>query len=252
MTRRRTPPTVKILRYLRYARDALRGYSIPSGVKIPFDRTVLSYKMRKVISRGDYEADELKFALDHVGPTSRVLELGGGIGYVSAGIQMRQPGAHVTSFEANPQTAAFHRRVMTLNGLTNYQLHNAILGDASKGETCSFHVSRDFWASSTYRGKGTREITVPVVDALTFLRSNSFDLLVIDIEGGEAGLVELLDKPYFQAIVMELHTTVIGPEATANMRHKLELLGYRLRDGSWDAPQSVCVFELKPDAVRNS
>lgn len=252
MIKKRTPPILKLLRYLRHIRDELRGYAMPLGVKFPFDRTALSYKMRKVISRGDYEADELRFAIERADRTSRILELGGGIGYVSAGIQTQRPGAHVTSFEANPQTAAFHKRVMTLNGLTNYQLYNAVLGDASKGDTCSFHVSRDFWASSTYRGKGTREITVPVVDALDFLQSNSFDLLVIDIEGGEAELVELLDKPYFRVIVMELHTAVIGLEAAANLRRKLESLGYRLREGNWDAPQSVCVFELNVPAVRNA
>lgn len=252
MARKRTPLLVKIPRYVRYFRDALRGYATPFGVRIPFDKTILTYTMRKVISRSDYETDELRFTLDYVDDTTRILELGGGIGYVSAVILTQRSGAHVTSFEANPQTAEFHERVMKLNGLTNRRLYNAVLGDTSKGDTCSFHVSREFWASSTYRRHGTQEIEVPVVDARTFLRSNSFDLLLIDIEGGEAELVELLDQPYFRTIVMELHTDVIGPKATEDLLRKLEMLGYRLRDGSWHALPSVCVFELNEGSANRA
>jgi FkbM family methyltransferase len=235
----------RVLSYARLARDSLRGYATPYGIKIPLDRKLLGPRLRKYISRGEYEFDEIELIMKVIKPGSAVLELGGGIGFVSAFLQRNVPQTHVTSFEANPKIAVLHDRVMRINGLRSFTLKNAILGDDTFNKEISFYLDKDFWGSSTYpRRPGQPSISVPVVNLNEFLRGKSFDMLVMDIEGGEFDVIMMLAEPAFKTIVMELHSDVLGEAKVGGMLRKLDEMGYRLVNAPAHGLPPICHFAL--------
>jgi FkbM family methyltransferase len=241
----RSSPLSRALSYARLARDSIRGYATPYGIKIPLDRRLLGPRLRKYISRGEYEFDEIELIMKVILPGSKVLELGGGIGFVSAFLQRNVPQTHVTSFEANPKIAEFHECVMRLNGLRSFLLKNAVLGDDTFSNSVSFYLDSDFWGSSTYpRRPGQTSIAVPVINLNKFLNSESFDILVMDIEGGEYDVMMMLDAPAFKTIVMELHSDVLGEAKVGEMLNKLSKMGYRLVNAPAHGLPPICHFAI--------
>ena len=234
----------KPVRYARYFFDEMRGYAEPYGIKVPFDRRLLTYTMRKILSRWDYETDEVDLALHHLRPGDRILDLGGGIGYVSARLQREGNDVHVTSFEPNPAAARHYRRIMAANDLNNHTLVEGVLGDRGKAETVTFNLHDEFWASSAQRESGrSRPIEVDVVDQHQWLAEHRYDMLLMDIEGGEGDVIALLQEPVFRVIIMELHADVLGTDKTGAVLDKLGALGYQFTNGTTQALPSVCVFE---------
>lgn len=63
---------------------------------------------------------------------------------------------------------------------------------------------------------------------VTLLEDPQFDILMVDIEGGEVEFVELMDRPYFKAIIAKIHDGILGDEKTDRLMQKLEMLGYTL------------------------
>ena len=238
-------------RYARHLADEVKGYASPYGVRVPFDKKLMSFRIRKLISRWEYEREEAFFALKNLRPDTRILELGGGIGFVSARIQQWGERVHVTSFEPNPRAGAHYRKVMDANGLANFSLHSAVLGDKGKSEKVEFAIHREFWASSTSgESRHGTALEVEVVDQRSWLANNRYDMLIIDIEGDEAGFVELLEAPVFRVIVMELHTDVLGFKTVDALLGTLRRLGYDLTNGFWETPPHVCVFKRRSEVAQ--
>lgn len=236
----------KVIRYLNYFYDEIRGYAEPHGVKIPFDRQLLTYTMRKVLSRWDYETDELNLALPYISSAKNVLDLGGGIGFISARLQQMNNDLHVTSFEANPAVASHYLKVMETNKLARFELMKGVLGDRAKSSSVKFNVPKEFWGGSlTRESENQKTVDVEVFDQVKFLEDHQFDLLMMDIEGGEYEVVDLMDKAYFKAIIAEIHDDILGDEKTERLLKKLEALGYTLLNPSPEGLHSVCVFEKR-------
>ena len=98
------------------------------GVRLAVDPRVLSPAMVATFYSGVYERDEADLIRSTLAPDDRVLELGGGVGFIGtiAALAVRDP-AQVLIVEANPQLIPLMERNFNLNGVKPV-LWNGVLG----------------------------------------------------------------------------------------------------------------------------
>ncbi|MFN0115927.1 MAG: FkbM family methyltransferase [Paracoccaceae bacterium] len=183
------------------------------GIKVPFVPSIITPKIERPMRRNRYEGGEA-LALRHVlRPGDRVLELGAGVGLLSA-LSALAPGVErVTAVEANPDLIPLIRETHRLNGVTTVDLKNGIAA-AEPGEGVAFYLRPDFWASSMEPASRpyTRVVTLPRFALADLVAEADPTVIVCDIEGGEMGLFGAADLSRVRALVMELHPKVYGGE----------------------------------------
>ncbi len=183
-----------------------RGMRFPHNPAVPLGRSAAALRQDR------YEARETEAALRVVRNGDVVLELGGGIGYMSTLLATHRAPAHIHVFEANPALIPYIRAVHAENGVTNATVHHAILGP--EAGTVPFHVRRNFLASSLSPQEGTEVLeTIEIAQraAAEVLAELRPTVLICDIEGAEADLLPQMDLSGLRAAMIELHPQWIGP-----------------------------------------
>ena len=194
----------EICRPGRLATYALRG----SPVKVCVRHATRDVDILvEIFARGMYEPPpEVAGALRDRQP--RVLDLGGNVGLFGAFAFARLSAASVTSLEPDPENAEVLRSCIEINGLGDRW--TAVDAAASTAAGTLRFRGGDF-ADSRAAGPGEQgTIEVPRVDAVALMPE--FDLLKIDIQGGEW---PLLRDPRFRAakvgaLVLEWHMIGAG------------------------------------------
>ena len=163
-----------------------------SGIKIPLDTAVFSKTIVNAIKDGWYEQEEASQLPRIIEPGERVLEIGGGIGYVSALVARDARTAAVRVFEANPLLIPIIENIHRINGVTGVEVRNGVLSHDLVNPTSKFYVRHDFWASSLVEKPWgyDKVIDVPNVSFQGELEAFCPSLIICDIEGGELGLFE--------------------------------------------------------------
>ncbi|WP_439110789.1 FkbM family methyltransferase [Lentibacter sp.] len=183
------------------------------GVRVPKDPAVITPRIRRSLRLNGYEGKEVNAALRVVNSGDTVLELGGGIGYVSTILAKKRDVKAIHTFEANPHLIDFHRQMHRLNDVTTITTHNALLA-ARKGKPQSFYVRENFLASSlepevtNMPVKSVEEVEVLGIN--TMFNKIKPDVFICDIEGAEADLLPHLKYTGLRAAVIELHPQWIG------------------------------------------
>jgi FkbM family methyltransferase len=176
------------------------------------------------IVAGHYELPErtlLKDALEH---DDVVLELGAGVGVVSAICAQRLGSSRVHAFEANPNLIPLANDTYNLNGVAP-SIENSILANA-EGEQ-KFYLERDFWSSSTVkRSSDAIEVSVPVRRLVGEIERIRPTFLIVDIEGGEAEIFQDASLPHVKKVLIELHPHVVGAAAIARVRRAFAAAGF--------------------------
>ena len=180
------------------------------GLKVPAVGPHISVPLRNQLIDGLYELPEITAAQALVKANDRILELGTGLGVVSSLVSRTQIGVTVESYEANanllPSIAALHK----INSITAVNVTNAVLVSGPSG-TRTFFLHDSFAESSLHETPHMRDsVTVPALnfnEVATRLRP---DILLCDIEGGEADLFKDIDLSSFRALIIELHPGVIS------------------------------------------
>ncbi len=193
--------------------DAIAGGVIKSrGMRFPKDPQIIQGRVRKLLRTNGYEAKETEAALRVVKEGDVVLELGGGIGYMSTLVATKRAIKSVHSFEANPQLIPYIRKVHAANGVTNAHVTNAILGPR-KGSV-DFYVRDPMLGSSMDVLEGEVDppsIKVDVLNAKPVIADIKPTVLICDIEGAEVDLIPKLDLSGIRAAILETHPQWIGP-----------------------------------------
>ncbi len=203
------------------------------GIEIAHDPAIISPKIWKRVCRGRYETREIAAAQAMVGAGDRVLELGAGLGLVSAILSKTRPVEKILAIEANPELADFIVDLWKRNGIENADLRSGVMSrEADK--TVDFFLRRDFWSSSMEAGSGKYEKRVEVSswNVTTLVESFEPSVLIVDIEGGEA---ELFGEAGWLAgvrtIMMELHPDRIGIAAVKGIFDALSTEGFAYHAG---------------------
>ena len=182
------------------------------GMRFPVDPSVPLGRSAAALREDRYELRESEAALRLIRKGDVVLELGGGIGYMSTLLATHRAPAHIHVFEANPALIPFIARVHAEKGVANASVHHALLG--AEDGSVPFHVRRNFLGSSQsdIEGSDVREtLTIPQRSAAQVPADIQPTLLVCDIEGAEATLLPQMDLSSLRAAIVELHPQWIGP-----------------------------------------
>ncbi|CUH40683.1 methyltransferase, FkbM family [Jannaschia seosinensis] len=176
------------------------------GVHLTVPDRILRPRIAARLAAGAYEQFEAAAAARCITSGARVLELGAGIGFVSC-ICARGAGAeNLVSVEANPHMRDVIRANLDANGHQAATLLHGAVGAAGAAETVTFRCAPAFWASAIADGSGRgEEVAVPVLRLADLFAAYRPNVVVMDIEGGEAALFDAPWPDHVEAVLMELH-----------------------------------------------
>lgn len=226
------PVRAALRRALDHAYDTYRVNLNPiariGDISICIDRRSLSLPMRQTLYRGDYEAPEMAILARTLAASDRVLELGSGLGLLSIFCARTCGEVNVSTFEGNPAMEPTIRKNYELNGVRP-NLTMAMVGpQAGQGE---FHVRKNFWASSGHAARAhgaVRTVRVPMRALDDEVARCKPTYLIVDIEGGEAGLFDDTQLAGVRKVMIETHPDVIGVDGVARVLGRLRDLGFAL------------------------
>ena len=192
-------------------------------VKIP---AFASNVIRKAIYGGFYEADELKLIKSRLSQDDVVMEVGTGLGLLSAYCAKQIGNDKVYTFEANPALEPAIKDNYVLNEVEP-QLEICLVGDRSG--VSDFYVGKNFWSSSIYnKAEGAKLIKVPIVNFNEKVREIDPTFLLLDIEGGEYEFVKYADFYNIKKLMIEIHNWILTPEQIKFVKHSLAKSGFHL------------------------
>jgi len=194
------------------------------GVRIRVGRH-MSRRVEQAISKGGYERDELRLIGMLLSPSDVVLEVGAGLGVVSAYCAKRLGSSGVFAFEANPDLEPRIRETYALNGVEPTLEMCAIR--ATAGRVTLYRTKHVFSSSIVKRSAEAIPIEVPGKALSYVVEKFRPTLLIVDVEGAEDELFDRAQLPGVTKIMLELHERVIGEAKTRRVRGALTALGFR-------------------------
>lgn len=210
---RSDPPLSRVARFaMTHSRRIVRIGDIAIRLNPGMGAAAVTYMLD-----GRYEKPERRILEHALSAEDRVLELGTGVGYLSALCARKIGNDRVVTFEANPLLRPLIEETYAINSVSP-RVEFCMLGERA-GET-EFYVNDEFWSSSTISRKKRKErcINIPVRafnEAMTTYKPN---FLVIDIEGGEKDLIRYMNLDGVDKVCIELHPWVIGKAAEREVR----------------------------------
>ena len=185
------------------------------NVVVPDPRQLGTARTAEILA-GRYEQQEATLVERYVPDGSDVLELGGGIGFITAITEKTTDdlGTHVV-LEVNPDLLPMLRQVKTVNEL---QVIIDPVAYSSSADTVRLESGNTFTQSSIEESDTDGE-TIPAKSLEALIEE--YDLndfaLIADIEGAEA---ELLDEEFetmashCPIVILELHRSSLGEDLT--------------------------------------
>lgn len=196
---------------------------------VPFFPRIITRRIEKPLRAGRYEKGEIQALRALLRPGDRVLELGGGLGLVSAAAALHPGVEAVWTVEANPELIPVIEKTHALNGVRGATVIHGV-ADGAGGGVAPFYLRRDFWASSMEPDSRPYErvVQVPRIGLGDLIARVRPDVLVCDVEGAELELLSGTDLSTLRALAVELHPKVYGSEAAARLMRRLDDGGLRL------------------------
>jgi FkbM family methyltransferase len=215
----------KLSAWLTYQyRISVRPIVSIEGVRVRVGRH-MSRRVEQAISRGGYERDELRLIGMILSPSDVVLEVGAGLGVVSAYCAKQLGSSRVFAFEANPDLEPRIRETYALNGVEPTLEMCAIR--ATAGRVTLYRTKHLFSSSLIQRNAGALPIEVPGKALSYVVEKIRPTLLIVDVEGAEGELFDRAQLPGVTKIMLELHQRRIGEAKARQVREALTALGFR-------------------------
>jgi FkbM family methyltransferase len=194
------------------------------GFQVFVDTDHYSADVIGTLATGTYEARERGLVAQLVHRGDRVLEAGTAIGVVSMVAASIVGAANISTFDANPQIAADAKRNFEFNDLP-IDSSVGVLRNRSKWNeneiATNFYISKNFVSSRLYASAGAPDVIATVripyaclEDEIKKARAN---VLICDIEGGEADLLLGADLSGIRLIILETHYWAVGHDAIDNL-----------------------------------
>lgn len=197
--------------------------------------------------RGSYEGAEREAILPNLRDDDVVLEIGAGLGLVSALCAQRIGSHRVHAYEANPEMRETIEKTYRQSGVSPY-LTFALVG-AKEGEK-TFYVSDNFFSSSLIDRGNAREIRVPQLAFSRLCEELKPTFLILDVEGAEAEILAGADLAGVRKICVELHPHIIGDAACSQIIAGLIARGFVMKLGY--SRSKTLFFERPDEGVRHA
>ena len=196
------------------------------GIWLPCKHPAIAVGIARQIYFDEYESKEISIVATKLEQHDVVIEVGAGIGYLSAFCAKRIGSERVYAYEANPALIPLIQMVHQRNNISP-TVCNVML---AKGDgTCTFYVEPEFWASSTsQRSPNAQAIQVPQRDLNAELALRKPTFLIVDIEGGESAFFAYAQLTGVNKICLETHADVIGDQGISNVFSRLMEQGFVL------------------------
>ncbi len=207
----------------------------------------MSRRVERTLSKGDYKGEELRLIGALLSPTDTVLEIGAGLGLVSAYCAKRVGSSRVFACEADPDLEPCIRDTYRLNGVEP-NLEMCAVGPRA-GRITLYRDQHLVSTSVVRRRVGARPVEVPGKSLNYLVEKVRPTLLVVDAEGAEGELFDGARLPTVTTVVLELHERVIGPAATDRVRAKLSDLGFAV-DRGFSSPEQLVLRRVAPAESR--
>jgi FkbM family methyltransferase len=181
------------------------------GIDIPV-YLKYGYSVLRFINNGEYEKNEISIIKYTLNKDDKVLELGTGIGFVSAYCSKRIGSDRVFTYEGNASMKPFIKKLYRKNQVDPH-LTIALLGE-SNGKNI-FYENKDSFLSSSMKkapngSRGLKEITeMKLNEVIDKVQPN---YLIMDIEGGEYDIFKIIDFKTINKIQFELHPSILSKE----------------------------------------
>jgi FkbM family methyltransferase len=184
---------------------------ILSGVRVPVDKSIMSDETINKIARGKYEKKEADLVKQIIREDDIVLEIGGGIGFISTVAARLATKGKITSVEANPRLIPYISNVHAINSV-RVEVLNAIVTGQKTGDDLPFYLRKNFWSSSMLSEPAdwTEIVTVKCLFIADLVARVKPTVLIVDIEGAEIELIESNWTSGIRAAIVEVHPRVIG------------------------------------------
>ena len=199
------------------------------------------------IARGKHEREERSFIEEYLPEQTDVIELGAGVGYLTALAANRVTG-NVIAVEANPRLIPVLEKTRETNDL-EYEIVNAAYTGAT--EEIEFPLSTNYKFSSVHK-ESEHTVTVPGTSLEELVSSHDIEncALIVDVEGNEVDLVRE-ELPILEEVcdwlLIEYHSSITG-------REEAEVTKQRLKEGGFSAVghrQGVVLYRKDPNAQRS-
>jgi FkbM family methyltransferase len=221
----------------RWKDDGLRTSFIYQGVNLDIPNALLTERLRDAFQRGYYEAAEASQIPGILQDGERILEIGAGIGFVSALAGLTGKASKIIAVEANPALIGTIKRNHQINNVVA-EVYNEIL---SKEEGIGhLYVHADFWASSLTGWDGARQVEVAKTSFQRRLGEWKPTLIIVDIEGGESTLFDGIDLSGVTRVMLELHQENIGRRGMKHVFDVLSAQGFHY--DQWHSSKDVVTF----------
>jgi FkbM family methyltransferase len=217
------------------------------GVDIPASE-MISPIIRQTINSGVYEFGEITLLKKYLEKQDIVMEIGGGIGFLSGYCAKRVGDHRVFTYEANPVLKDAIQTLHAKNGVSPAVAIAMVANTEDTSKTEKFYVTEDFWSSSPVPPTTEpveRIIEVPVKSFQQELERNQPTLLVVDIEGGEYDLFAQAALDTVRKLIIEVHA-VLGPEKLEGLKANLTDLGFKLIEVIPNCDDEVWYLQRSP------
>lgn len=217
------------------------------GVNIPASE-MISPIIRQTINSGDYEFGEISLLKKYLEKHDTVMEIGGGIGFLSCYCAKKVGSDRVFTYEANPVLKKTIQTLHAKNGVSPSVAIAMVANTEDTSKTEKFYITEDFWSSSPVQPVTElvdRVIEVPVKSFQQELEKNQPTLLVVDIEGGEHDLFAQATLDTVRKLIVEVHA-VLGPDKLAALKANLTGLGFSLIEAIPNCDDQVWYLQRSP------
>jgi FkbM family methyltransferase len=224
-----------------------------SNVRLPTHPS-MPRLLTDAISDGSYERGEAEALLRLVRTGAKILELGGGLGFISALLCKTTKIESYVIVEADSRLLPLINRTHHLNQISNVDIRlGLITADrlALANGRARLALPENFLANSALLiNRGYRETVVPVCSLNDLLEELRPDTLIVDIEGSEAGLFKDADLSSVQTILVEVHPELIGMDGCAAVI--ADILRHGFFQNILETRENVLVFGAREKGHRRT
>lgn len=184
------------------------------------------YSVLRFIDNGKYESSEISIIKNTLEKEDIVLELGTGIGFVSAYCAKKIGSNQIFTFEGNPSLEPLIQKLYSKNKVMPYSTI-ALLGNENGAKTF-YKNENSFLASSAISNPDENQVSFQVKQKKLneIIAQLQPTYLVMDIEGDEFDIFKIINFQSITKIQFELHPSVLTNEQINFIFEKLKEKGY--------------------------
>ncbi|SEW00511.1 methyltransferase, FkbM family [Aliiroseovarius sediminilitoris] len=222
-------------------------YSI-DGIDLDIPLHCLNDNLKQQLQNEHYEWKEVNGLKRHLKKGDRVLDLGGGAGYIAIQAARIAGAGNVATVEASAEMVQAIGRNLVLNHAEAVRvLHGAVVPDDFSGGSVEFDVKPAFWSSAIAVGprKGAAQrIKVPALRLSDLLHAFEPNLVIMDVEGAERDLARQDWPLMVQLVIMEIHPQTYPPAGIQEIFDGMSKAGFAYMP--WGSRGNLVVFQRLP------